>query len=85
MANIMAALRTGVASFETSFAGLGGCPFTRVAAGNVATEDCVNALQLEGLREDIDLDCLTGVAADVAAFFGRELPGCVYRAGALRK
>ena len=35
MANIMAAMRVGVTSFETSFAGLGGCPFTKVAAGNV--------------------------------------------------
>ncbi len=50
MANIMAAMNSGVTSFETSFAGLGGCPFTKVAAGNVATEDFVNALQLEGLR-----------------------------------
>ena len=58
MANIMAALRVGVTSFETSFAGLGGCPFTKVAAGNVATEDFVNALQLQGLREDIDLGAL---------------------------
>jgi len=55
MANIMAGLRAGVTSFETSFAGLGGCPFTKVAAGNVATEDFVNALQLQGLREDVDL------------------------------
>ena len=85
MANIMAALQVGVTSFETSFAGLGGCPFTKVAEGHVATEDCVNALQLQGLREDIDLDCLTGVATDVAAFFKREMPGCVYKAGGLSK
>ncbi|MEK7721042.1 MAG: hydroxymethylglutaryl-CoA lyase, partial [Elusimicrobiota bacterium] len=50
MANIFAAMRAGVTSFETSFAGLGGCPFTKVAAGNVATEDFVHVLQLEGLR-----------------------------------
>jgi hydroxymethylglutaryl-CoA lyase len=84
MANIMAALRVGVTSFETSFAGLGGCPFTRVAAGNVATEDFVNALQLQGLRKDIDVDHLISVAGDVAGFFEREMPGCVYKTGALR-
>jgi hydroxymethylglutaryl-CoA lyase len=81
MANIFAALRAGVTSFETSFAGLGGCPFTRVAAGNVATEDFVNALQIQGMREDIDLEALIGVGSDVAGFFERELPGCVYKTG----
>jgi len=83
MANIMAALRAGVTSFETSFAGLGGCPFTKVAAGNVATEDFVNALQLQGLRKDVDLDRLISVAGDVAEFFEREMPGCVYKTGSI--
>jgi hydroxymethylglutaryl-CoA lyase len=83
MANIMAALRVGVASFETSFAGLGGCPFTKVAAGNVATEDFVNALQMQGLRSDVNLKELIGVAGDVAEYFEREMPGCVYKAGAI--
>jgi len=84
MANIMAALRVGVTSFETSFAGLGGCPFTKVAAGNVATEDFVNVLQLQGQRMDIDLSRLIGVAADVAEHFEREMPGCVYKTGSIR-
>jgi hydroxymethylglutaryl-CoA lyase len=83
MANIMAALRVGVTSFETSFAGLGGCPFTKVAAGNVATEDFVNALQLQGLRKDVDLKQLIGVASDVAKYFEREMPGCVYKTGSI--
>ncbi len=85
MANIMAGLRVGVTSFETSFAGLGGCPFTKVAAGNVATEDFVNALQLQGLRTDVDLDRLISVAGDVAEYFEREMPGCVYKTGSIQK
>lgn len=85
MANIMAALRVGVTSFETSFAGLGGCPFTKVAAGNVATEDFVNALQLQGLRKDVDLARLIGVAGDVAEYFEREMPGCVYKTGSIKR
>ena len=85
MANIMAAMRAGVGSFETSFAGLGGCPFTKVAAGNVATEDFVNALQLQGLRQDVDLDSLIDLAGDVAEYFDREMPGCVYKTGAIGK
>jgi hydroxymethylglutaryl-CoA lyase len=79
MANIYAALRAGVTSVETSFGGLGGCPFTKVAAGNVATEDFVRAAQRDGLRSDISLEALVGVARDVAAFFGRDLPGHVYK------
>lgn len=85
MANIMAALGVGVTTFETSFAGLGGCPFTKVAAGNVATEDFVNALQLQGLREEVDLDQLITVAHDVAGYFERDMPGCVYKTGSLRR
>ena len=81
MANIYAAMRAGVTSFETSFAGLGGCPFTKVAAGNVATEDFVHALQRQGLRQDVDLERLISLARDVAAHFGRDLQGFVYKTG----
>jgi hydroxymethylglutaryl-CoA lyase len=81
MANIYAAIDAGASSVETSFGGLGGCPFTKVAAGNVATEDLVHALQRAGQRDDINLDELIRVARDVATFFGRELPGCVYKTG----
>lgn len=83
MANIMAAMRVGVTSIETSFAGLGGCPFTKEAAGNVATEDFVNALHLQGMREDIDLDCLISLATDVARHFGREMPGSIYKTNSI--
>jgi hydroxymethylglutaryl-CoA lyase len=81
MANVFAAMRAGVTSFETGFAGLGGCPFTKVAAGNVATEDFVHALQRQGERADISLERLIGVARDVAAFFGRDMQGYVHKTG----
>jgi hydroxymethylglutaryl-CoA lyase len=83
MANIHAALEAGVVSFETSFAGLGGCPFTKVAAGNVATEDLVHALRRRGLGQAIELDALIAVARDVATHFGREMPGRLYKTGPL--
>ncbi|OGR45667.1 MAG: hypothetical protein A2X34_10055 [Elusimicrobia bacterium GWC2_51_8] len=85
MANMFAAMRAGVVSFETSFAGLGGCPFTKVAAGNVATEDFAHALQRERLRVDVNLDRLIAVARDAAAHFGRDLQGFVYKTGAIGK
>ena len=81
MANVYAALEAGATSIESSFGGLGGCPFTKVAAGNVATEDLVHALQRAGQRTDIQLHRLIAVARDVAAFLGRDLPGCVYKIG----
>lgn len=83
MANIYAAMKAGATCFETSFAGLGGCPFTKMAAGNVATEDFVHGLQRDEKRKDIELSALIGVARDVSAFFGRELPGRVYRTGGI--
>lgn len=81
MANVWAAMRSGAVSFESSFAGLGGCPFTKVAAGNVATEDLVHGWQRSGLRTDVDLGALIEVARSVSAFFTREMPGRVYRTG----
>jgi hydroxymethylglutaryl-CoA lyase len=83
LANCYAARRAGVRSFESSVAGLGGCPFTKVAGGNTCTEDLVHALQRNGLRTDIRLSRLVDVAHDVARFFGRDMSGSVYRAGAI--
>ncbi len=81
MANIFAALGAGVVSFETSFAGLGGCPFTKVAAGNVATEDFVHALHRQGARADVSLERLLAVARDLAAYFARDMQSYVLRTG----
>jgi hydroxymethylglutaryl-CoA lyase len=81
LANCYAARRVGVRYFESSVAGLGGCPFTKVAGGNTCTEDLVHALQRSGLRGDIQLSALVEVARDVSRFFGREMAGSVYKAG----
>jgi hydroxymethylglutaryl-CoA lyase len=83
IANCYAALNVGVRYFESSIAGLGGCPFTKVAAGNVCTEDFVHSLQRSGYREDIDLRKLIETARDFSNFFNRELPGLVYKSGAI--
>jgi hydroxymethylglutaryl-CoA lyase len=84
LANCWAAYQVGVTSFESSVAGLGGCPFTRIAGGNTCTEDFVHMIQRMGLRADVRLDALIAVATDVAGFFGREMPGTVYRTGPVR-
>ncbi|MBK7294940.1 MAG: hydroxymethylglutaryl-CoA lyase [Holophagaceae bacterium] len=84
MASVYAAMDAGAKAIETSFGGLGGCPFTKVAAGNVATEDLVHGLQRTGQRLDIDLATLVGITKDVAKHFGQKLPGCVYKTGPIQ-
>ena len=83
LANVYAAWRAGATTFEAAFGGLGGCPFTAVAAGNVCTEDVVHMFQRWDLRRDIDLAAITGVTADAAGFFNRALPGTIHRTGAI--
>jgi hydroxymethylglutaryl-CoA lyase len=81
MANCCAALASGVRCFESSVAGLGGCPFTKVAGGNVCTEDLVHYLQRLDCRTDVHLKQLIELARDMNRFFARELPGMVYKIG----
>lgn len=83
LANCYAALKSGVNYFESAFGGLGGCPFTKLPAGNVCTEDLVHSLQRMDLRKDIKLDVLLNVARQVSAFFDRELPGFILKSGSI--
>jgi hydroxymethylglutaryl-CoA lyase len=84
LANCYAAMKVGVTSFESSVAGLGGCPFTKIAGGNTCTEDFVHMLQQMGLREDVELDNLITIAQDIASYFKREMAGLVYKTGRIR-
>lgn len=81
IANCYAALQVGVQSVEASVAGLGGCPFTKIAGGNVCTEDFVHLLQRMGVRTDVRLDRILAVAEEIAAVFHRDMPGMVYKTG----
>jgi len=83
LANCYAALKSGVIYFESAFGGLGGCPFTKLPAGNVCTEDLVHSLQRMGLRKDIQLDILRNVARQVSEFFDRDLPGLILKSGSI--
>lgn len=81
LANAQAGFESGVRIFDSSLAGLGGCPYAPGASGNVATEDLVDLFEGEGLDTGIDLDALV----DASAWLEREvlrrpLPGRVYRA-----
>jgi len=83
LANCYAALKAGVKYFEAALGGLGGCPFTKVAAGNVCTEDLVHSLQRQGLALEINLEKLLETSRDLSAFFNRELPGFILKAGSI--
>jgi hydroxymethylglutaryl-CoA lyase len=83
LANVVAAMKVGVQNYESSIAGLGGCPFTKVSAGNVCTEDFIHSLQRMGYRKEINLPKLINLAKEFAAFFNREMPGLVYKSGPL--
>jgi len=81
LANVLVGLQMGVTTFDSSVAGLGGCPFAPGAAGNLATEDLVYTLQGMGIETGIDLDRLWQAGQVAEAIVGRELPGKVHRAG----
>jgi hydroxymethylglutaryl-CoA lyase len=81
IANALAGLECGIADFESSIGGLGGCPFAPRAAGNICTEDFVHMASAMGIETGIDLDRLIGVAQAAERMLGRTLPGMVMKAG----
>lgn len=72
LSNTLAALELGVWNYQSSVAGLGGCPYAKGATGNVATEDVVYMLQGMGIETDIDLDKLIDAGAYISGFLDRK-------------
>lgn len=70
-ANIYASLEMGMATFDSSVAGLGGCPYAKGASGNVATEDVVYLLQGLGIETGIDLDKLLDAGQFICGILGK--------------
>ena len=81
LVNVLEGLRYGVAAFDTSAGGLGGCPYAPGATGNLATEDLVFLLAGLGVETGIDLEALRAAGGPVEAALSRRLPGKVFRAG----
>jgi hydroxymethylglutaryl-CoA lyase len=81
LANVLAALELGVADFDASVGGLGGCPYAPGASGNVATEELVHMVEDMGVATGVDLEALLLVAARAEDMVGRTLPSGVLRAG----
>ena len=81
LANVMAGLDLGIREYESSFGGLGGCPFAPGATGNICTEDLVFLLHECGYETGIDLDALAAVARRVQDVMQRPVPGQYMRSG----
>jgi len=80
LSNTLAALQMGVWNFQSSVAGLGGCPYAKGATGNVATEDVVYMLHGMGIETGIDLDALIEAGVFISKFLGRPTNSLVSRA-----
>jgi hydroxymethylglutaryl-CoA lyase len=87
IANAYAGLEMGVRDFDSSVAGLGGCPFAghAGAAGNVCTEDLVFLCDEMGIATGIDLEALADCARLAEDVVGHPLPGSVMKGGSLRR
>jgi hydroxymethylglutaryl-CoA lyase len=80
LVNTLAALQMGVWNFQSSVAGLGGCPYAKGATGNVATEDVVYMMHGMGIDTGIDLDQLIDAGVFISQALGRTPNSLVARA-----
>jgi hydroxymethylglutaryl-CoA lyase len=85
LANILAALECEVAVFDSSVAGLGGCPFAPGAAGNVASEDLLYMLDGMGIETGVDLKKLVEAGEFISAHLGRPTGSKVAKALAAKR
>ena len=85
LANIYASLELGVATFDSSVAGLGGCPYAAGASGNVATEDVVYLLNGLGVETGVDLDRVVEIGQWICGVLGKEPSTKAGRAIAAKK
>ncbi|SRR5690606_4439505 len=79
LANVYEALRQGVDRFDTSLAGMGGCPFIRGAAGNIATEDTVYLLDALGIHTGVDRESVAACSRRISSVLGKTYPGKLYK------
>ena len=80
LANIYASLLEGISVFDSSVAGLGGCPYAKGATGNVATEDVLYLLQGLGIETGVDMDKLIAAGQRICAVLGKANGSRVTRA-----
>jgi hydroxymethylglutaryl-CoA lyase len=81
LANVLAAVQSGIDRFDGSLGGLGGCPYAPGASGNICSEDAIHMLQAMGYDAGIDLKRLLSAARQLAAIVGHDVPGQVAKSG----
>ena len=81
LANILAAVQSGITRFDGSLGGLGGCPYAPGASGNISSEDAIHMLDAMGYETGVDLDALLMIAKQLPQIVGHGVPGQVVKAG----
>ena len=81
LANVLAAVQSGITRLDRSLGGLGGCPCAPGASGNVASEDAVHMLGAMGYDTSIDLSKLLALARMLPDIVGHAVPGQIAKAG----
>ncbi len=79
LANLLAALETGISLFEGSVGGIGGCPFAPGAAGNICSEDALFMIEAMGIETGVDVPGLIVAARRAEQALGSPLPGKIHR------
>lgn len=82
LANVLVGLDLGVTTYDSSFGGLGGCPYAKGASGNIATEDLVYLLHSMGIKTGVDLEKLMACSRRIEELLGTQLPSRYLRANA---
>jgi len=81
LANVLTSLNLGIRIFDSSFGGLGGCPYAKGASGNLATDDLVYMLHGMGFKTGVDLNKLLNYVGTMSAAVGKKLPSRTSEAG----
>ena len=81
LANVLAAVQSGIVRFDGSLGGLGGCPYAPGASGNISSEDAVHMLDAMGYDTGMNIPRLLQLAKELPLIVGHEVPGQVAKAG----
>jgi len=81
LANVLAAVQSGITSFDGSLGGLGGCPYAPGASGNISSEDAIHMLDAMGYDTGMNIPNLLAIARELPAIVGHSVPGQVAKAG----
>ena len=81
LANVLAAVQSGIVRFDGSLGGLGGCPYAPGASGNISSEDAIHMLDAMGYDTGMNIPKLLQLAKELPKIVGHEVPGQVAKAG----